>query len=390
MPRMFDILRGKVKEEVKEEVKKDVKEYKKENKGEDKKDIREPSYVDFPDIIREAEAEVEVPVSAPLNFPKNIFRLEIKKEKTPDSIVSKRLISVVKQHGVDNQEKAREIYESAVGGIKTLLAKVRAKESLSEYMDKLHELLDDIFNQLVMGDNLLISVCEDRKNEHYLHYHIVNVLILSYVLGLNMGFNKSRLSHLGLASIFCDLGIDSMEELVSQPRALSKDERNIVSTHVARSLDITESVGVLNDIVKETIAMHHERAGGGGYPRGIGSDDINPYAKILGLVDVYEAMTHTRPYRERISTHKAVRSLIGSLRNSFDIDVIKVFINKMSVYPIGSIVRLDTGEMARVISVQSGSPLRPVVMIFRGPSGERISDRNIIDLSKQDFPAIEE
>ena len=369
---MFDILRGKARDDI----------------PEDKKE--KASCAKFPDVNK--KDDVAGPKSYTLSFPKNILLLDVKKPKGLEdhSIVSKKLISAVKQHGVDDQDKAREIHGSAVESIKILLSKIRAGEKISEYMDKLHELLDDVFNQLVMGDNLLNSVYEEKKAEYYLPYHIVNVLVLSSVLGLNMGFNKSRLSHLGLASIFCDLGIDSLEELVKQPKTLTKEERETVKTHVSRSLEIVNSISVLNEIVKETIAMHHERAGGNGYPRGIGRDDINPYAKILGLVDTYEAMTHTRPYREKMSTHKAVRSLIGSLKNNFDTDVIKVFINKMSVYPIGSIVRLDTGEMARVTSVRPGSPLRPVVMIFRGPSGEKISENNILDLSKQDFPAIKE
>ena len=374
MPRMFDMLRGKTEDDIKK----------------DKKDAGELSYVDFLGIKKKREKKR--PPSDPLSFPKNIFQPDVKKEKDQEdsSIVSEKLILAMKQHGVDNQYKAREIYESAVEVIKILLAEIKTGGQISGYMDKLYELLDTVFNQLVTGDNLLNSIYEEKEEEYYLPYHIVNILVLSSVLGLNMGFNKSRLSYLGMASIFCDSGIGSMEELVKQPKMFTKEERETVKAHIAGSLGIINSIDVLNEIVKETIAMHHERASGNGYPCGMREDNINPYAKILGLVDTYEAMTHTRPYREKMSAHKAVRVLIGPLKNDFDTDVIKVFINKMSVYPIGSIVRLDTGEMARVTSVRPGSPLRPVVMIFRGPSGEKISENNILDLSKQDFPAIKE
>ena len=400
MPRMYDILRGKVVEEVTkpaEEIPKKVPDSPK-GPGENPKiEQQDPeskkekaSYLEFPDIL--AKKALLEEKSRPLTFPKNILQLDFKKEKKPEdhALVSKKLISAVKQHGVDNQEKAQEIYEDAVEIINKLLLKIRTGEKLLEYMDQLHELLDNVFNQLVMGDNLLNNVYEEKKGEYYLPYHIVNVLILSSVLGLNMGFNKSRLSHVGLASIFYDLGIDSMRELTGQPRPLSREESDVVKTHVAKSLDIVNRVGIINEVVKETITMHHERVSGNGYARGISADDINPYAKILGLVDTYEAMTHSRPYREGLNSHKAVRSLIGPLKNDFDTNVMKVFINKMSVYPIGSIVRLDTGEMARVISVQPGSPLRPVVMIFRGANGESIKERTIIDLSRQDFPAIKD
>ena len=205
-----------------------------------------------------------------------------------------------------------------------------------------------------------------------------------------MGFNKSRLSHLGLASIFYDVGIDSFRELVQAPRLFTADERERINLHIGRSLEIVGKIGSINDIVIETIRMHHERMGGGGYPAGMRGDEINPYAKILGLVDTYEALTHTRPHRAGMNTHKAIRLLIGSMKSDFDPDVMKIFINKMSVYPIGSIVTLDTDEVARVVSVQPGSPLRPVIMILRNANGVNVKEKIVIDLSKQDFPAIKD
>ena len=365
MPRMYDILRGRSSDDGSGE------------KIEAAKEEPKASYVKFPDVKSREEV-----IPAP----------EVKKKKAEEdhSAASKKLISAVRQHGVDNKEKAQEIYDSAVEAIKALLGKSAAGEDLSGYTDDIDGLLDSVFNQLVLGDNLLNSIYDEGDHDSYLPYHIVNVLVLSFVLGLSMGFNKSRLSHLGLASIFCDIGMDPAKDLSPQPKMMTPGEREAAEVHIARGISAARSAGFLNDTVKETIAAHHERVSGKGYPRGLGADDINPYAKILGLVDTYEAITHKRPYREGMNTHKAVRLLIGPMKDEFDTDVMKAFINKMSVYPIGSIVKLNTEETARVISVQPGSPLRPVVMVFRGPGGESVIENNIIDLSKQDFPSIKD
>lgn len=334
----------------------------------------------------------KVTKNAPLNFPKVILDIDTKPHKEPEScsLISKRLISAVKKHGIDNQEKAREIYENAVETIENLLDKIRLKEDLGPYMDKIYALLDDVFNQLVLGDNILENIYGRKKDKYYLIYHIVNVTVLSTVVGLNMGFNKSRLSHLGLTAIFYDVGLDALKEITGQPRKLTEEEFNLVKTHIFGSLEIIEKIGTIDEVVKETIEMHHERVNGKGYPCGIKSDNINPYAKIIGLVDTYEAITNSRPYHEEMNAHKAMRFLIGSLKNYFDPEVMKTFINKMSVYPIGSIVRLDTQELARVISVQPGSPLRPVVIVIRDASGEPVKEGTMIDLSKQNFPSIQD
>ena len=369
MPRMFDILRGKADDE-----------------GPDKKGAPPPQ------DETKTTSEDKPSQTQPVSFPKEILGIKaeaIEPAEDP-SLISKKLISIVKKHGVDNQEKTREIYENSVEAIKALLGKIRTKENINLYMDKIYELVDNIFNQLLLGDNILSDIYKEEKDTYYLPYHIVNALILSLVLGLNMGFNKSRLSLLGLASIFCDTGLDSLRGVIDLPRKLSEGERDLVKTHISKSLEIVKKIGQINTTVTEPIAMHHERVNRKGYPRRLNSEGINPYAKILGLVDVYEAITHPRPYRDGMNTHKAVRFLISDLKNEFDADAMKIFINKMSVYPIGSLVRLDTDEIAQVIGVQPGFSLRPIVMIVKGSNGGDVKDRVVVDLSKQDFPSIKD
>ena len=112
------------------------------------------------------------------------------------------------------------------------------------------------------------------------------------------------------------------------------------------------------------------------------------YAKIIGLIDTYEALTHIRIYRNKIDPHSAVKAILTSLKDYFSLDILKVFINQMSVYPIGSIVRLDGGETAKVIGAQSGSSLRPIIKIIQDANGENIDNGIITDLSKQDYPFI--
>ncbi len=364
MPRMFDILKNKGQ---------------KNTLGEEKKG-------------KEKNEEKPAAPLPPVNFPRGIIDAEVKPKKEPEdyALVSKKLISAVKEHGIDNENKTREIYLNAVEIVKILLEKLSDQEGLGPYMDKIYALLDDIFNQLVLGDSILDNIYEKKQEQYYLPYHIVNALVLSSVIGLSMGFNKSRLSHLGLAAIFYDLGIDHFKGIIGQPRGLSEEEHNLIETHIPESLKIVEEVGSINEIVKETIGMHHERINGKGYPRGLKSGQINPYAQIIGLVDTYEAMINNRAYRAGMNAHKAVKFLIGTLKAYFDPDMMKVFINTMSVYPIGSIVRLDTQELAKVISVQSGSPLRPVVMIIQDAAHKSVKERIILDLAKQDYPLIQD
>ena len=373
MPRMFDVLRNKVDN----------------TSGETgQKKEKKPKPLASENKEKKSDSEKK-----PLHFPKEILKNHKREEKKTDdrfSLASEKLISTMRKHGTDSHEKASEIYENALKTIKVLLVKIRTKENLDLYMPKIYEVLDNIFNQLVLGDSLLNNICEKKNETYYLPNHIINTLILSSALGLSMGFNKSRLNHIGLASVFYDVGLDALREIIAQPRKLTGAEYNLIKTHIDKSLEVVGATDAINEVVKDTIRMHHERVNGSGYPLGLKTDKINPYAKILGLADTYETLTHDRPHREGMNTHKAVTFLISSLKDNFDTAVTKIFVNKMSVYPIGSIVKLSTGEVARIISVRSGSPLRPVVMIIKNAYGEHVTERNIVDLSRQTLLFIRE
>lgn len=362
MPRMFDILRNNGK-----------------NKPEDKEEKPLP--------------QEEVPCGPPLNFPKIILEEKVKqdKESQDHSLVSKKLILAVKHHGIDDREKSAQAFQDTVEMINILLEKIRVQDDLSGYMDKIYSCLDTLFNQLILGDSILENIyIKEEGGEYYLPSHIAKVLILSSAIGINMGLNKSTLNHLGLAAVFSDVGLDFLRDITLQKKKLTEEEYNLVKTHISRSLEITKKIAGINDVAKEAIRMHHERSNGKGYPHFISSDNINPYAKVIGLIDTFASLTNNRPYRKGMSAHQAIKFLIGHLKDYFDPEVMKIFINKLSVYPIGSIVRLDTQEFAKVISVQSGSPLKPVVMIIQDAYGEPVKEKIIVDLSKQGSPSIEE
>ncbi|MFC1804895.1 HD-GYP domain-containing protein [Candidatus Omnitrophota bacterium] len=375
MPRIFDILRGKEDEG-----------------GEKKKEEQKPA---VKEELKEAAAQ-QLPDKKPdtsfaLRFPRKVLeKNERDKEEKDHSLDSKRLISTVKTHGVDNTGKAKELYNSTLETVNTLLEKVRLEEDLNPFMGEIRTILDGAFNQLVMGDSVLDNIYEEREDVYYLPYHIVNTLLISMAIGMKMGFNKSRMDTLGMAAIFFDVGLDELKNIITQPRKLTEEERCWVEAHISKTIKILKKIKSVNEDVIDAVRMHHERVNGKGYPRGIQGDSISNYAKIIGLVDTYEAITNSRPYVEGMNAHKAVKFILGSLKDYFDPDVLKVFIDKMSVYPLGSIVKLDTNEIARVIGVHPGSPLRPVIMIIRDASGEPVTERSTIDLFKQDFPSIVE
>ncbi|NQT00078.1 MAG: hypothetical protein HQ595_03250, partial [Candidatus Omnitrophica bacterium] len=151
--------------------------------------------------------------------------------------------------------------------------------------------------------------------------------------------------------------------------------------HVTCSIKaISQTKGFSNDTIRTTIIQHHERANGLGYPEGLAQEEIADYAKMVGLADTYEAMTHQRPHRVPCPPHQALREIIGPLKLFFDIRVIKALVNRISVYPVGSLVQLNSGEIAKVISSSPASPLRPFVLVILDAYKRHVSAPRTIDL----------
>jgi HD-GYP domain-containing protein (c-di-GMP phosphodiesterase class II) len=127
---------------------------------------------------------------------------------------------------------------------------------------------------------------------------------------------------------------------------------------------------------------HHEREDGSGYPQGLKGDQIHEYAKIVGVADAYESLTHARPYQKMRVPIDAVKEIVTTNRHMFPTPILKGLIQGLSTFPVGSLVRLNSKEIVRVVATNPAFPMRPVVEIIAGPKGERLASPRRVDLAQ--------
>ncbi|OGX20275.1 MAG: hypothetical protein A3K54_02350 [Omnitrophica WOR_2 bacterium RBG_13_44_8] len=129
--------------------------------------------------------------------------------------------------------------------------------------------------------------------------------------------------------------------------------------------------------------QEHERLNGSGYPEGLKEDEIHEYAKIVAVTDVYEALIHPRSYRDALSPNEAIRELLSiNTAMLFETKILKMLINRVGLYPIGSWVELNTGEIGKVSSANEDSPLRPKVNVIFSIDKEKLLPIKLIDLTR--------
>jgi len=248
------------------------------------------------------------------------------------------------------------------------------------FRDVVTMLIDDLSKQqhgMIMLTNLCIA-------DHYLYQHSVNVCIYATILGMACGYSREELLTLGMGALLHDIGKTQIsQELILKPGKLTNEEIEKMKLHTEYGFRILKDEPNISLTVAHCAYQHHERIDGSGYPRGLRGGDIHEYARWIGLVDSYDAMTTNRIYRSAMLPHQALESLFVDAGKLYDFKMVEILRDRLAIYPIGSEVTLNTGEKGIVVDLNASSPQRPVVRILANAEGEELSVPYEVDLSRK-------
>jgi HD-GYP domain-containing protein (c-di-GMP phosphodiesterase class II) len=213
--------------------------------------------------------------------------------------------------------------------------------------------------------------------------NMVNVSILATEIGMGVGYPRADLVRLAHAGLLHDVGMLVLpDSLVNSPRELSTDERTALMRHPDYGHQVLRQLGPEYDWLALVAWQEHERWKGQGYPQGLQGEDIHEYARIIGIVDVLDALINPRPYRRRLLPHEAVRELLISEKEGFSSLIIKALVQQFSLFPLGTTVRVNTGEVGVVVQLNPRYPLRPIIEISPAADWADPTTPKVVDLSK--------
>jgi hypothetical protein len=220
----------------------------------------------------------------------------------------------------------------------------------------------------------------------YLAFHQARVAVTALRVGANVGYDRRRLVTLGIAGCLIDVGLWQLPDtLLRRLDSLTGDEQAAYRSHPRLSADLIRRWGPPDDAIAQAVLEHHEREQGQGFPQGLTGVGVVADAKILGLADTYTGLTVPPPARPRLRPHEAVRELVKSRNEAFPAPLIKALLSEISVFPPGTVVRLNTEEIGRVVGVNRNHPLRPRVEIVADARGQRLPAPKTLDLSEAPF-----
>lgn len=238
-------------------------------------------------------------------------------------------------------------------------------------MKKLTNLTDRLVREMLESPCGCVNDMVDLHSyDDYTYHHSLYVSVLSIATGVSLGLPESSLRELALAALLHDIGKLAVPvEIINKPGMLTEAEFDLVKQHPQQGVKYLAGRREISAAILSGIEFHHERYNGSGYPYGLAGEKIPYYARILAVCDVYNALTSTRPYKQRSFPSEAVEYMLGSAQIHFDYDILVAFLKNIAAYPVGIIVKLSNGEQAVVIKNHPGSLLRPTIRILPPETG---------------------
>ncbi|MBY0489108.1 MAG: HD domain-containing protein [Gemmatimonadaceae bacterium] len=287
------------------------------------------------------------------------------------------------------RERARRTYARSIEVTREVLTSARLGRS--QGLRQAKRAVQGIVDMIMTDSASLLGMTTLRDFDEYTFVHSVNVCILSVALGRRLGLTKTQLLDLGLASLLHDIGKARIPlEVLNKQEPLTEDEVALMRTHTWHGVLALFSLptGALRPWrAMITAYEHHMRIDHSGYPTVVRPRTLNFYSKIIAVADAFDAATTERVYRDAVWTpHDALRGMRDNPRLGLDPSLVKAFINLVGIYPMGSLVVLDSYELAVVIAPNPDPTAlsRPLVQIIMDDRGNFVDQPDLLDLTEQD------
>ncbi len=280
------------------------------------------------------------------------------------------------------ERRATDVYRRAEQELTSLASTIQRQDPLD--MAVVSALAKDIAESIGRNDQLVVQALAGPSGSTLIT-NLINVSILATKVGSGLGYYGQELERLTLAGLVHDIGLFAVPpSVVTKSGRLTHEERTLIEQHPELGYQLVHKLGPEWEWLAEIVRQAHERWNGRGYPNRLKGRDIHEMAQIIGAVDVFDALVTPRPYRRRFFPHEAVRELLVAERSAFPREIVKALVEQLSAYPLGTLVRLTTGEVGSVVGTNVEFPLRPIVAV----EFDSRQEKREIDLSSSPLVSI--
>jgi HD-GYP domain-containing protein (c-di-GMP phosphodiesterase class II) len=278
--------------------------------------------------------------------------------------------------------RAATVYTQSVATVGELLKPLAKPGGVLE-AKQVKESVTRLTDSVVRNPDAMLLMSRLREKSAEAHARALQVSIYLIVFARFLQLEREELELLGLLGLLQDVGKTRLPaELMERKGPLSAEEHEVVKRHVEYSAEILRGTPELPQELPGLALLHHERQDGAGYPRGLKGEEIGLYGSMAAIADTFDALTAERSYAEALSPSSALSYLYRERGTRFHADLVEQFIQCVGVFPVGSVVELNSGEVGIVIAQNLVRRLKPRVMVVLDAKGNPMRPHKILDLEK--------
>ena len=227
-----------------------------------------------------------------------------------------------------------------------------------------NEIAQELSEQIVVNETPFAEMVRMKAAENSILEHMVDVAILAIIIAKSLGMDKLDMRFLSFGALVHDIGQFLVpKEILNRPTALTDNELKLIRKHPQFGYDILKNMDGVNKHACLITLQHHERLDGSGYPNGIKDKEIAYFSRIVAIADIYTAIIREKGYRKRMPIHEAGELLWAQAGISLDKSLTYAFLSSVVAFPLRSTVRLNSGQVGRVLAQNANFPMRPVIYI---------------------------
>ena len=284
---------------------------------------------------------------------------------------------------VDEFQPAQTSLEEAIHVLEGVVRKLQNSGGVD--IADIESAVRPIVSSVMRNKDALAALLRMKRIDDYTYSHAISSAVWASVFGRELGFSPEDIDLLAVGCATLDLGKTQLpRELLVQPDAPSEAQWELIKRHPEEGVHLLTTSGELNPIILAMIETHHERHDGSGYPLGLSGISIPVFGRIAGIIDSYDAMITERPYATARSSFNAVMELQKQAGVLFQKELVDYFIKAIGVFPVGTVVELNTGEVGIVVGQDTTRRLRPKVMLILDEDKQPRDEMLITDLGTVD------